>query len=243
MSNKDTQNKINSEKILEFIIKNKNSLLGGLFAIVALLIGYGVVKNMNAEANKQAANAFYQIQKSYEAMVKPDDAKQAKTEDENAEAPEPKKLTEEQADQLLSNFLNTYKEHSGTPKAGFALIDMVFILKDNSFNKKAINLAEEKLSTLDKDSMPYAMGLVQLGTLQMELSEYKKAIETFSKIEGLEQADFLKGEALIKKGLCFQALNEIDQAKDVFTQASQKYPDSEYGESAKKYLRVLLINN
>ncbi|MCH2533358.1 MAG: tetratricopeptide repeat protein [Bdellovibrionales bacterium] len=241
-SNKDSKNNnISSEKILDFIVKNKNSLLGGLFAFIAILIGYGVFNNIKTEANKEAANAFYTIEKQYEAMVKPE-APKADVEQE-AQAPEPKKLTEEQASQLLAKFDEVYKVHSGTPQAGFALLDMVYILKDNGFIQKAIELSEQKLEGLNKESMPYAMGLLQLGSLQMESENYEKAAANFEKVEKLDQVSFLKGEALIKKGLCYQAMNQLDQAKAVFTQASQEYPDSEYGASAKKYLKVLLINN
>lgn len=240
-SNKDSKNSgISSEKILDFIVQNKNSLLGGLFAFITILIGYGVFNNMKTEANKEAANAFYTIEKKYEAMVKPDTPEKL---DEKAEAPEPKKLTEEQANTLLVEFNKVYKAHSGTPQAGFALLDMVFILKDNGFTQKAIELSEQKLEELNKESMPYAMGLLQLGSLQMETENYEKAAANFEKVEKLEQVSFLKGEALIKKGLCYQAMNQLDQAKAVFTQASQEYPESEYGASAKKYLKVLLINN
>ena len=124
-SNKDSKNSgISSEKILDFIVQNKNSLLGGLFAFITILIGYGVFNNMKTEANKEAANAFYTIEKKYEAMVKPDTPEKL---DEKAEAPEPKKLTEEQANTLLVEFNKVYKAHSGTPQAGFALLDMVFI--------------------------------------------------------------------------------------------------------------------
>lgn len=242
-NNSDSKTTLSSEKILDFITKNKNSLLGGLFAIVVLLIGYGIMNNMKAEANKEAANAFYKIQKQYDNLVKPDKEPEVAAEGEAPQTPELKKLTEEQANNLLNQFNQAFEMHKDSPQTGFALIDMVFILKDNGFQEKAIDLAESKIETLEKDSLAYAMGLIQLGSLQMEANNYDKAIESFSKIESLEQASFLKGEAMIKKGLCYQALDKIDEAKSVFTQASQEYPDSEYGESAKKYLKVLLINN
>lgn len=237
MNDKKTQ-KLDSEKILQLVIKNKNAIVGSLIAVVVVLIGYGVMNNLRTEANKKAADAFYEIQKKYESMV---ELKKPTAPDEKV--PEPKKLTAEQSDELLNVFRLAFEEHNGTPKAGFALIDMVFILKENNFTDEAIALSEEYLKDINTNSMAYAMALMQLGSLQMEKIDYKKAIETFSKVESLDSADFLKGEAMIKKGLCYQALNQIDQAKDVFSQASEKYPDSEYGESAKKYLRVLLINN
>jgi len=68
------------------------------------------------------------------------------------------------------------------------------------------------------------------------LNNYAAALETFEKVLSFEKSHKLD-DALIMAGLCYLRLGDNDKATQNFQELLNKYPDSEFADKAKRYLK------
>ena len=77
-----------------------------------------------------------------------------------------------------------------------------------------------------------------IGESYFALGQYGPALEALNRVFGYAESHKLD-DALLKEGMCYLNLRQSDQAKTVFQQLLEKYPQSEYVSRANGYLNEL----
>lgn len=95
-----------------------------------------------------------------------------------------------------------------------------------------------KLNIKSQDTMGALLN-IQVATLAMNQGDYQKASEILEKLTQQKDTEFLRPTGLLKLGLCYEKLQQMDRAKEVYTRVSTEFPDTETSRNAKSYLRSL----
>lgn len=106
-------------------------------------------------------------------------------------------------------------------------------------SQNLLQLVEPGLSSSDQIS-----GLVylKLGGLLADQKNCEKAIEYWSKITGKSDMAFAHDEAKLRMGICYESMNQLDKAEQLYTEVSTKQEQtSDFGASrdAEKYLKLM----
>ena len=84
---------------------------------------------------------------------------------------------------------------------------------------------------------------VQRATLAMEKSDYERAIDQFEQVLQNKEVDFLHSVALLKIGVCYERMKELDRAREAYIRVSTEFGETESARTAKGYLRLLEIQS
>ncbi len=68
--------------------------------------------------------------------------------------------------------------------------------------------------------------------------DYRQALSEYQKVVELDGKGSKAGDALLKIGLCFRALNEPDRARQAWQQLVQMYPDSDAARQARSLIQT-----
>lgn len=240
-----------AESVGKFLLNNSKSIL--ILVIVGLIgaSGYGFSNYLKNKEVEEATNAYYQIEKQIQDIVKEKNEQQKKEQEEYAKthpkekAKEPTELKLEYKgvlDKFVIQFGETAKEYSGNSFNAFALAKMANFLHTQEYTNHAIELIEANLKYIKKESLGDGLLRIQFASYLMDAKNYEKAIEQLKEVNNNSSTPFLHGESLLKIGVCHQMLNNKEKAVEYYTQTSEKFPDKDSGKSAKKYLRILSLN-
>lgn len=200
-------------------------VLGGL--IGAVFVGYSYY-NESKEVKIEAE--LYSVRSTLNEKIRTDsvatDPKDQKTKKPNFD--EIKGLT----DQLETAIL----KHSSSKAAVSSAIELSAIYSDF----KKFDLAKNILEKVDTSTgLLGTLAKHQLATVLFELKDFEKAISTFDKVIKSKDQGFLHPDALLKKGVSYYKLGQLDKAKAVFEQVAEEYTGKDSAETSEKYLRVL----
>jgi tetratricopeptide (TPR) repeat protein len=81
--------------------------------------------------------------------------------------------------------------------------------------------------------------LNEKATAQANLNDCKSAVETWSKLVNLPQAAAIKGQVLLKQGLCYESLNDNVKAEENYNKVIADSKEGNLSKSAEKYIRLL----
>ncbi len=99
-----------------------------------------------------------------------------------------------------------------------------------------------KVDSQDKDLLS-AMIKVQLGTILADKQDCAAAIKSWDQVLANKSAEFIHSAVKLKKGLCYEVLNDTKLAGELYAQVKEESKgegkDSALGKSAEKYLRLL----
>lgn len=86
-----------------------------------------------------------------------------------------------------------------------------------------------------------ALVLNQLGNVYAQQNDCKNAIEQWQTVVNSKKLAFAHDEAKLRMGLCFETMNDIAKAEQMYTEVSKKEGSSDFSASrdAEKYLRLL----
>jgi len=200
-----------------FWSKYSKPLSIGLVAIILLIGGYFAYNSFFAEpAQKEAEQASFKAEEYYRM----DSLDKALT-----------------GDGVNAGLLKIIDKYSGSPAANRArlMVGSIYLRKGDFKN------AIKHLEAFSSDSKPIqARATALIADAYSELGGndnkekaaglYKKAAATF------EKDDFNSGEYLFRAGLLYESLGKNNEAIEAFKQLREKYPRSERGLEADKYL-------
>jgi predicted negative regulator of RcsB-dependent stress response len=101
--------------------------------------------------------------------------------------------------------------------------------------------AQATLAMVNPDGKDLLSAIVQsqLGSIQADQKDCKTALTTWEKVLNNKTAKALHASIKLKQGLCFEALNEIDKARNTYTGLAAEDKESQAAKTAEKYLRLL----
>ena len=137
---------------------------------------------------------------------------------------------------LASQFEQAILKHNSSSSATTAALDLGSIYS----GYKKFDMAKNLLEKI-KPSGGVLSSLVnqQLATIMFELKDFKGAISSLDKITKSKDQAYLHPDALLKKGLAYYRLGDMEKSKAAFEQVAEEYTEKSTGQTAEKYLRVL----
>ncbi|NCC09222.1 MAG: tetratricopeptide repeat protein [Bacteroidia bacterium] len=197
-----------------FFIKNKKAIIGGVIAVIILIAGFILYKNMYAEPREQKAQAaLFKGQAYFEA----DAYEQALNGDSIG----------------FAGFVKVADQYSGTKAANLAKAYMGICYAHLGKYNEAISALND-FSANDQMIAPAMLGAI--GNSYAELNQLDKAASTL--LDAAKKADnntlspiFLMqaGDILVKQG-------QLDEAIDAYTQIKEKYFQSYQAMDIDKYI-------
>ncbi len=242
-----------SERILKWVEDNI-AVVGGIFGAILLIglgwLGYG---QFNDFQERRATKAIYAAQmnlnKQRDQVAKDENERLEKLlkemKDKGAKDLPQKEDSKADFEAVFAGPAQEVEKqiiaHKSTKAAAIAAIDLAGLYLD----QKKPDLAAALLAQVDGGDSEIIRALVKMqrSTVAMELGDYNRAISGFEDLAGRSGVEFIHAEALLKAGLCYERLEQMDRAKDLYTRVSTEFGESESGRTAKNYLRLLQLNS
>ena len=229
-------------------------ILGGMGAFIALGAIFSTVNYLSQRKEKTQQEKYYVLEKNYL------DKKRGFEEFEQAElmkatAKDPKKLPEidiskkptgdfnKDYGSIISGFEQFISEYPGGHAAQMAALNLSEIYASNKKLDEAFSSLEKVEKSLDKNDMISALVWMQMGNLLANKKDCKGAIEKWQNLLNNKTLSFSHGEAKLRMGLCYESLNEVAKAEEIYNDlgnnSSLSGGNPEVAREAKKYLRLI----
>jgi TolA-binding protein len=104
---------------------------------------------------------------------------------------------------------------------------------------KAAEIAQVATKAMDDRSMLAGLARMQLGAALATKGDCKEAVKVWGEVIANKSAAFLQGDASLRSGICFEALNEPQKAMEMYQKVSAEGPESSSATTAKGLLRAL----
>ncbi len=220
-----------ADKLAKQLHDNRTAIMGVLVVgcILGLsIVGYGY---MQKQKELKVETELYTLRSQLENKINSIDF-DAKTDPEKL----PEKPRFEEIQGLTNKFEQAILKHSSSTSAATAALDLGSIYT----GYKKFDLAKNILEKVKpKSDVLSSLVNQQLATIMFELKDFKGAISSLDKITKSKDQAFLHPDALLKKGLAYYRLGDMEKAKSAFEQVAEEYTEKSTGQTAEKYLRVL----
>lgn len=238
-----------SDKLLQWI--EKNALLLGILVTAALVVGLGALAFDQYEGwtERKAAGRIYEAesalnQKREEFAKADNDRLQAMTKEMSDKKDKKMPKLEPLKVDFEANYAApaaTYEKailaDKNSKAAAIAAINLAgFYLSNNKAELAAALL--EQVGGGGSGTLK-ALLQAQRATLAMEKGDFERAINEFEMITQNKEVDFLHSVALLKIGVCYERLQQLDRAKETYIRVSTEFGETESARTAKGYLRLL----
>ena len=217
-----------------------------LFAIctISLLIGsFFPLKNYYKEQTEITAQSqLYRSTAKWEALKKASlpkitpnsDKLPLPTQDQKNEP-----LKEEDYKQLQIGYETVIENHKGTKGAVLAALQLTDLHIHQGDTKAALQSMQEVESTLNTENIINVVALMSLASLYTDHQQCTKAIEIWSRIIDSPELSFFHGDALLKQGLCFEQMENINMAYQNYQKLEMDYEESPSGQMAQRLLHLM----
>lgn len=198
-------------KTEQFIEKYQNVILIVVAAIIVIVLGYfGFKRFYLAPKEKDAQSQMFMAEKYFEQ----DSLKKALN-----------------GDGQYLGFLSIIDEYGITKSANLAhYYSGVCYLKLGQFDLALEQL--KKFSTKDQLLGPMAKGA--MGDANMELKQVQKAVDLYLEAADMKKNDFTSPLFLMKAGMAYEELGNLDKALTTYKRIREEYPRSYEGREIEK---------
>jgi hypothetical protein len=227
-------------------------VLGAIALFVVIGVGVSIFGYFSDKKETTQQEKYFLIEKNYtetkrgyeEAARAELMAAQAK--DKKAPAPAGKKASGDlQADYgtVVSGFEAFLNEDAKSKAAQMAALNLSDIYASYKKNDEALAALQKVEKGLDKDDMLTGLVWMQTGNLLANKNDCKGAVEKWQNITNSKSLAFAHDEAKLRMGLCFESMNDLAKAEEIYTEIGKKEDPAttNFGASreAQKYLRLL----
>jgi len=87
----------------------------------------------------------------------------------------------------------------------------------------------------------YSVLLLQLGTLFMDKGDFTRAIDLFSEVLSLKEAESFYQEVLLKTAVCYESIGELEKASEIYKEIRENKNAGLYKERALHYDRLFRL--
>lgn len=227
---KDIQEKTLIDSVNQQITKNKTAFIGFIVLIVAGFGSYAAYQNYNQKYEDKAQTELFQAERLHAANQ---GAKNFTKENSDKNAP-PVNIDTTQVEQKLNSVIEEFPKSLAAKQASLLIADIQLEKKDST---KAI-LALEKGFSNFKGHLVDSMLALKLSNAYEQNSQCDKALPVLEKVYNSKIAE-LKPEALLRQALCEETLGQTEKAKQSYQKLATEFADTNQGQQALKYLKVL----
>lgn len=227
-------------------------------ALIAILGGVGFVgwKFYNKSLESKAATAIFEVEQKMRAKEEEISKAKQKEEEEKDKANKDKKANKEEAAKeqkdplagvdfekefgsLADEYYQVMKAHGGTKAALVAGSDLAGLYSQFKKHEKAAEILEDVLHKASEKTLLFGILKAQLATEMTYLGKWNESVELFQEVLDNKASEYMYATILLKLGVVFEQLGQLDRAKDSYLRASTEFADSDAGKTAKNYLRLL----
>lgn len=233
------------EKVIEFFNKNGKWIFGAIAACVVVAGVYGLTTGYKSSKEYKAQEVFGPLERQYNE--KRQDFLQARSQQnlKDKAAKDVPQLTPASGDlekdygTVVSGLEGVLQNHKGTQAARMSALYLSELYTDYKKTDEALKALDSQIQTKGKD----LLALLLEHRKAALVSEKGQCAEARGIWDGLmsNAPDYLKGEMRLRVAQCFEQEGQIDKAKDIYRELSQKSSDSQavVSRDAEKYLRYL----
>jgi hypothetical protein len=130
----------------------------------------------------------------------------------------------------------------GSKAAQMAALNLSEIYSNYNKNDEAIAALDKVSKHLGSTEAISALIWMQSGNLLANKGDCKGAVEKWQHIADSKKLSFAQDEAKLRMGLCFETMNDLAKAEELYTQVTKKEEataDFAAAREAQKYLRLL----
>ncbi len=257
MTTKLTKNDLKKDAVTEELQKgfvwttrHMNGVIIFLVGFALVGAGYSAYSYFDTKKEEESQELYYQAEKTYlnqkqkfdayEAEAnKPPVAKKAKEEKEAATEPKGEKPSGDLVKdygKAISELEFVVSKDSSSNSAMMAALTLSDIYSQYQMNDKAqANLDKIKVGS----NLLSIMIMDRKASTKANLGDCKSALSIWDQALAVKTAKFMAADIKLKKGLCFESMNDISNAKVMYTQAKEGEAQSPTTKTAEKYLQLL----
>ncbi len=220
--------------------------------IIVLAIGYTTLSMIQSSQEKTASAALFQFEKKIDE-VKLAQAKRQRELIEKLSAPE--KESEEKINETIQSvpeldferdfavnaaaWGTTIKEYSNTQSAQLARIRLARLYLDYDKADLAEPVLRAAIDDSKKGTSTYGLARTMLASVLSYQDKIPEARELLQQVVDEPSLSYLHSEALLKLGVLNQEAGDSKLAEEMFRRVTTEFADTEAGETAKLYLRLI----
>lgn len=235
-------------------------VIGAIAAFVVIGAGASLASYFTEKKEISQQEKYYLIEKSYNEkkrgfeeaaraeLNQANQALQAKKDKKEVPAFDPsKKATgdiQKDYGTIVSGFESFISESPKTKAAQMAALNLSDIYLSYKKNDEALGVLQKVEKSLDKDSVLSGLVWMQIGNILADKADCKGAVEQWQNITKNKDLAFAHDEAKLRMGLCFESMNELAKAEELYSEISKKdgnTTDFAAAKEAQKYLRLLKV--
>lgn len=240
-----------SDRVARVLSKNSKPI----FAIVTLAVIAGFiaigVNTYNEHKESEAQSSIYQVAAQLEE-------RQQKVEEQRLASQGEKKTVEASAAEnkasapvdfekeyapIVSEFQKVIDQHQGTRAAAVASLDLATFLVSHERLDEAIDVLQNASKNTAQDELLAVLTKAQLASVLSKKDQLDEAITQLKSLLDNKQAEFIHPQVTLQLGVIYEQKQEYDLARDMYRRASNEYADTQAGQTAKNYLRLLNLKN
>jgi TolA-binding protein len=217
----------------EKMFAHRGPIVSGLVGLLLIGVGWAAYNTYRDHQEEKAQEILFQAQNK------------SKTTEENFTKAAPKLDLPKATGNLETDYkdsLPLYQEvvqkYPSSQAAVLASLDLGHLYYEHKKYDDAVKVLDGAVKYA-RHPVTKGLALDQLGAALEAKGDCGSAIKQWEKIEQDKELQFLQGPSLIKMGLCYEKLKQIDKAEQTYHRAETLTSDAEAAKTAKKYLRVL----
>ncbi|MGZ3775064.1 MAG: tetratricopeptide repeat protein [Pseudobdellovibrionaceae bacterium] len=236
-------------------------VVGAVSAFIVVGIGTSLAGYFSEKKEVSSQEKYFLIEKSYNekkrgfeeaSRAEMNPAQQAKKDKKDKKAaPEvdnSKKATgdlQKDYGTVVSSFEAFISETPNTKAAQMAALNLSDIYVSYKKNDEALAVLQKVEKGLGKDGVLAGLVSMQMGNILADKADCKGAVEKWQSIVNNKELAFAHDEAKLRMGLCFESMNDLAKAEELYSDISKK-DDRSAGDyaaykEAQKYLRLLKV--
>ncbi|MNK08069.1 hypothetical protein D3C87_259940 [compost metagenome] len=144
---------------------------------------------------------------------------------------------------VITGFENIISESPNTTAAQMAALNLSDIYSNYKKSDEAFATLAKVEKGLAKSAAMTALVLQKMGTLLADKNDCKGAVEKWQAVVDRKGLAFAHDEVKLRMGLCYESMNDLDKAEQLYTDVSKNQDantsDFVASKDAQKYLRLL----
>lgn len=210
------QQKWNSEKAVEKLTQYWKPLAALAVTIIVALALLGVWNEMRSRKDRAATNALFEAQTIARKLV-----------------------AEKKFDEAEKAFAPVLEKFKGTRAAFEAELQIGDIWMDaGNFDRATAHYSEA--SKMTSDSFSRLLAQYNIGVAAETAGKPSEAVSAYEAALGVQGSDFLRPEILMAQARCYEVLNQIPKAIEIYKAVQEKYSARTYYSGAASAYEKLL---
>lgn len=231
-------------------VENNAKLIAALI-VVAVLGGLGYVgfQYVQKRQERAASTAFYAVEARYTKLK--DGFDRARLQNlmpgmAPKDSPDAKPSTgnlEQDYGTVITDLEKVARDHAGTSAGAQAAILAAETYLAYNQPDKAIEIAQVPAKNMSGKNMLASLSKVMWGSALAAKGDCQTAVGIWQQVVETKQVGFLHPDVNLRTGICYEQMNQLDKAAEMYRKVTSEASESVAGQTAKGLLRAIEMKN